>query len=132
MTKLEPFYGSIPIFRGFARLMDPSLYRRLPDDWTVGVSDIVDSTKAIAADRYKAVNIAGAAVIEAHPKFTDEDSPAKSATPERSEWKPFIRDFNVWVERRATGEKFSLSTDGTKDNAYRQPILIQPFLVERY
>jgi hypothetical protein len=57
------FYSSIPVFRGFARLMEPSLYRPLPEDWTVGVADIVESTKAIAAKRYKAVNMAGAAVI---------------------------------------------------------------------
>ncbi|MGY3618617.1 DUF3095 domain-containing protein [Bradyrhizobium sp. USDA 10063] len=61
----EIFYGGIPVFRGFARLMEPSLYSPLPDDWTVGVADIVESTKAIAAQRYKAVNMAGAAVIAA-------------------------------------------------------------------
>ena len=59
------FYGTIPVFRGFARLMEPSLYVPLPEDWTVGVADIVESTKAIAAKRYKAVNMAGAAVIAA-------------------------------------------------------------------
>jgi Protein of unknown function (DUF3095) len=57
------FYGSIPVFRGFTSLMDPALYVPLPEDWAVGVADIVDSTKAIAAERYKAVNMAGAAVI---------------------------------------------------------------------
>ncbi|WP_428137322.1 DUF3095 domain-containing protein [Bradyrhizobium sp.] len=61
----DAFYGGIPIFRGFSRLMDPKLYARLPDDWTIGVADIVESTKAIAAQRYKAVNMAGAAVIAA-------------------------------------------------------------------
>src|SRR4249919_1620976 len=45
--------------------MDPVLYVPLPDDWTIGVADIVESTKAIAAQRYKAVNMAGAAVIAA-------------------------------------------------------------------
>jgi Protein of unknown function (DUF3095) len=59
------FYGGIPVFRGFDRLMDPVLYVPLPDDWTIGVADIVESTKAIAAQRYKAVNMAGAAVIAA-------------------------------------------------------------------
>jgi hypothetical protein len=61
----EIFYGSIPVFRGFTSLMDPALYSPLPDDWTVGVADIVESTRAIAARRYKAVNMAGAAVIAA-------------------------------------------------------------------
>src|ERR1700749_3443591 len=61
----DTFYGGIPVFRGFERLMDPALYAPLPDDWIIGVSDIVESTKAIAANRYKAVNMAGAAVIAA-------------------------------------------------------------------
>lgn len=61
----EIFYGGIPVFRSFARLMDPALYAPLPDDWSVGVADIVESTKAIAAQRYKAVNMAGAAVVAA-------------------------------------------------------------------
>lgn len=59
------FYGSIPVFRGFGRLMDPAMYAPLPDDWSVGVADIVELTKAIANQRYKAVNMAGAAVIAA-------------------------------------------------------------------
>src|ERR1700740_3000510 len=61
----DTFYGGIPVFRGFTRLMEPQLYSPLPDDWTVGVADIVESTRAIAAKRYKAVNMAGAAVIAA-------------------------------------------------------------------
>jgi hypothetical protein len=61
----DSFYGSIPVFRGFASLMDPKLYSPLPDDWTIGVADIVESTRAIANQRYKAVNMAGASVIAA-------------------------------------------------------------------
>src|SRR5688572_10126595 len=64
-NRTDSFYGSIPVFRGFASLMDPKLYSPLPDDWTVGVADIVESTRAIANQRYKAVNMAGAAVIAA-------------------------------------------------------------------
>ena len=59
------FYGAIPVFRGFGSLMDPAMYSPLPDDWAVGVADIVESTRAIANQRYKAVNMAGAAVIAA-------------------------------------------------------------------
>src|ERR1700741_2225800 len=61
----DTFYAGIPVFRGFGSLMDPALYSPLPDDWTVGVADIVESTRAIAQARYKAVNMAGAAVIAA-------------------------------------------------------------------
>jgi hypothetical protein len=59
----DTFYGSIPVFRGFSKLMEPQLYSPLPDDWSIGIADIVESTRAIAAQRYKAVNMAGAAVI---------------------------------------------------------------------
>lgn len=61
----DSFYGSVPLFRGFTRLMDEALYKPLPDGWLVGVADIVQSTKAIAENRYKAVNMAGAAVVAA-------------------------------------------------------------------
>jgi hypothetical protein len=65
MSSGEDFYSRIPVFRGFADLMDPALYVPLPDDWIIGLADIVQSTQAIAAQRYKAVNMAGAAVIAA-------------------------------------------------------------------
>src|SRR5712664_1486628 len=64
-TGSDTFYGGIPVFRGFVRLMDPAMYSPLPDDWSIGVADIVESTKAIAEARYKAVNMAGASVIAA-------------------------------------------------------------------
>ncbi len=59
------FYTALPVLRGFRGLMDPARYTPLPDDWTVGIADVVESTKAIAEKRYKAVNMAGAAVIAA-------------------------------------------------------------------
>jgi len=65
VTDYGRFYAEIPIFRSFAKLMDPALYRPLPDDWLIGTADIVESTKAIADRRYKAVNMAGAAAIAA-------------------------------------------------------------------
>jgi hypothetical protein len=59
----EAFYAGVPVLRGFRSLMDPARYTPLPDDWTVGIADVVASTMAIAEKRYKAVNMAGAAVI---------------------------------------------------------------------
>lgn len=61
----DSFYGGIPVFRGFDRLMDPALYSPLPEDWSIGIADVVESTRAIAEQRYKAVNMAGASVIAA-------------------------------------------------------------------
>jgi hypothetical protein len=59
------FYAQVPVFDRFARLMDPAVYTPLPDGWVMGLSDIVQSTTAIEAGRYKAVNTAAAAVIAA-------------------------------------------------------------------
>jgi hypothetical protein len=61
----DSFYAAISIQRGFRSLMDAAQYTPLPDDWTIGIADVVQSTKAIAEKRYKAVNMAGAAVIAA-------------------------------------------------------------------
>ena len=61
----DDFYANLPLFRNFAEVMDPRLFSPLPGDWVVGTADVVQSTKAIAENRYKAVNMAGAAVIVA-------------------------------------------------------------------
>jgi hypothetical protein len=61
----DSFYASVLVFGNFRRLMEPALYTPLPDDWTIGIADVVGSTKAIRENRYKAVNMAGAAVIAA-------------------------------------------------------------------
>jgi Protein of unknown function (DUF3095) len=59
----DSFYDNITVFRGFGSLMDPALYAPLPDDWSIGLADVVESTRAIAQARYKAVNMAGASVV---------------------------------------------------------------------
>jgi len=57
------FYKRLPVFRDFTQVADPACFQPLPDDWMVGVADVQQSTKAIRENRYKAVNMAGAAVI---------------------------------------------------------------------
>jgi Protein of unknown function (DUF3095) len=59
------YYARLPIFGGFASIMDPARYQPLPDDWLLGITDVVKSTQAIEEGRYKAVNTAGASVIAA-------------------------------------------------------------------
>lgn len=59
------FYDRIPVFRGFPMVMDESLYYPLPQDWLIGTTDVVGSTRAIRENRYKAVNMAGVAGIAA-------------------------------------------------------------------
>jgi hypothetical protein len=68
------FYSGIPTFDDFGRLMEPALYRPLPDGWLIGTADIVRSTDAIADNRYKAVNMAGASVIAAMTNAMDNRS----------------------------------------------------------
>jgi hypothetical protein len=59
------FYGSLPLHESFAAVADPAIYMPMPDDWVLGLADIVQSTAAIATGRYKIVNTAAAAVIAA-------------------------------------------------------------------
>ncbi|MBM6584002.1 DUF3095 domain-containing protein [Microvirga sp. BT689] len=59
------FYDRLPVFDHFSQLLDPALYMPVPDNWELGLSDIVSSTAAIQAGRYKEVNTAAAAVIAA-------------------------------------------------------------------
>ncbi|MBX2831326.1 MAG: DUF3095 domain-containing protein [Rhodospirillales bacterium] len=56
-------YLDIPTFDDFAKVLDRSVYHSIPDGWWVGTSDIVGSTKAVAAGRFKDVNMVGASVI---------------------------------------------------------------------
>ncbi len=61
----DSFYEALPAFRDFADVARLDLYRPLPEGWLLATSDIVGSTKAIEAGRYRAVNMAGASVISA-------------------------------------------------------------------
>jgi hypothetical protein len=73
MTSQTSFYESLPSLRSFARLADASVYAPLPEGWVLGLSDIVRSTAAIEAGRYKTVNTAAAAVIAAVANALGED-----------------------------------------------------------
>lgn len=61
----EGFYDRLATVTDFAGLSGAEHYRDVPEDWFVGVADIVDSTSEIAAGRYKAVNMVAASVISA-------------------------------------------------------------------
>jgi hypothetical protein len=64
-TAPDTFYAALPVFSDFTQVSDEARFAPLPDGWMVGVADVVQSTKAIKENRYKAVNMAGAAVIVA-------------------------------------------------------------------
>lgn len=59
------FYRSIAPTTRFVELADPDTYHRVPSTWHVVVADVLGSTKAIEAGRYKEVNMVGAASIVA-------------------------------------------------------------------
>lgn len=59
------FYIDLPVTSRFDALIGSAHYKPLPDDWVIGITDVVSSTAAIAAGRYKAVNMAGAASVAA-------------------------------------------------------------------
>ena len=61
----DRFYADLPSFSEFGGVADFSAYAPVPDDWVVLTGDIRGSTEAIAAGRYKQVNMVGAAVITA-------------------------------------------------------------------
>lgn len=71
MSATESFYADLPAFERFEEFADFSAYAPVPDDWTVLVSDVVGSTRAIAEGRYKAVNMVGAASITAVLNVSD-------------------------------------------------------------
>ncbi len=59
------FYSEISPFDDFGRITDSGVYRPVPPDWWIGLTDVTGSTEAIAKGRYKQVNMAGAAAISA-------------------------------------------------------------------
>lgn len=61
----EAFFNTLPVFDMFEGVADAGNYRPMPDNWLIAAADIVNSTQAVAAGRYKAVNMAGASVISA-------------------------------------------------------------------
>ncbi|KAB1073679.1 DUF3095 family protein [Methylobacterium planeticum] len=58
-------YADLPVLARFDDVLDEARFRPVPSGWTIGLCDIVGSTRAIGAGRYRAVNYAAAAVIAA-------------------------------------------------------------------
>ncbi|WP_299811301.1 DUF3095 family protein [uncultured Roseibium sp.] len=61
----DEFYSELPSFSDFSTVGELAGYRPVPDNWYVLAADIVRSGDAVAAGRYKEVNMVGAAVIAA-------------------------------------------------------------------
>ncbi len=59
------FTRDLPVREQFLTVLQDSSYQRAPEDWLIAVTDVVGSRKAIADGHYKAVNMAGVAMISA-------------------------------------------------------------------
>ncbi|MEZ5871524.1 MAG: DUF3095 family protein [Nitratireductor sp.] len=64
-SSTSAFAGSLDTAEDFSLAFEEASFAPVPGDWFVAVSDVVGSRKAIAAGRYKAVNMAGVAMISA-------------------------------------------------------------------
>ncbi len=96
---------------------------------------VVETGDGRRLDVFEAQAGGGEAVIDGSRK--DAKAPSeekrgdgKNAQPEIRKQQPplraFVRDFNVWLKNRDTGEETQLTRDGSKDDAYREPILTSP------
>ena len=59
------FFGELPLLKKAGDTFDTAQYRPAPDDWALVVTDIVDSTIAIANGQHKTVNFVAAMAIAA-------------------------------------------------------------------
>lgn len=57
--------GRARIFNDFSSILDYAAYEPLPNDWLIGITDVVDSASAVRRGAYHDVNFAGASVIAA-------------------------------------------------------------------
>lgn len=62
----DGFYQALPRLTAFADAVNEGGFHPLPDSWMLGLADVVSSTAAVESGRYKAVNLAGAAIISAY------------------------------------------------------------------
>lgn len=65
LTHTNPFafYNELTPFNDFIHLTNATHFQKVPGDWTLVLSDVKGSTKAISEGRYKQVNLIGAATI---------------------------------------------------------------------
>lgn len=69
----EQFYAELPVLDSFFDITDGRHFHPLPGDWYVGVTDIINSTKAIQNNQYKRVNILGASPIIGMMNASDKE-----------------------------------------------------------
>lgn len=65
VSATRSFYEALPTISAFDRVFERDEYLALPNNWLACVTDVVASSEAVGAGRYKAVNLAGASAISA-------------------------------------------------------------------
>lgn len=60
---VENFYSDLPLLTNFIDITNPNNFVTVPNEWYIIITDIVGSTKAIEAGRYKDINLIGACSI---------------------------------------------------------------------
>jgi len=68
----QNFYAELPLFTRFEEVTRPANYTAVPAGWWILIGDVVGSTQAIEAGRYKEVNVIGASIIMAVLNAADE------------------------------------------------------------
>lgn len=66
----DDYYLRLPLIKDFSAGLEEGI-RPVPQDWYIAITDIVDSTKAIEAGKYKQVNVSGALPIIALARMYD-------------------------------------------------------------
>jgi len=85
----------------------------------------IEGTDGTPLGLFEAGDSASDAVIE--PPIPAAITPVvRTATTIGSNWKPFLRDNNVWTKDGATGAERQLSQDGTPDDPYQEPFYLSP------
>jgi len=90
---------------------------------------VTDHNKTILAV-FTAVEEAGQAIIDGSkpkdsPKPRDRQNGRprlQSETSPNGQWKPFVRDHNLWLRHTATDKERQLSTDGTPKDSYHKDV----------
>lgn len=60
---IDNFYSDLPLLTNFLDITNPQNFIDVPNEWYIIITDIVGSTKAIEAGRYKDINLIGACSI---------------------------------------------------------------------
>jgi dipeptidyl aminopeptidase/acylaminoacyl peptidase len=73
---------------------------------------------------YALTNEKPAPVVKQKPRPSKPKAPAKKNPPRA--WTTFVKDHNVYLRDKKTGDEFALSTDGTADDAYSSRVYWSP------